>query len=280
MSRRKGTARIIKDVSDELLGTALDISLFLICFGTGWVVSSMASRKRADLRPLKEMLEIYPELRIKVRDALHMAKRDGYVSEDYQELTESGKDRLEDILPRYKRNPVWSGSLWLITYDIAEKHKKDRELLRKFLIDHGYGRLQDSIYMAPFDPTNQVKQGIAEMTIEGEVLISKMGKDGHIGNMNIKELIGKIYKLDLIGSNYQIFVSKIENSVVSVKNAPFLFLEYLSVLKQDPQLPPQLLPKDWRGDKAYKLVKNKLLPLLANNETSREVLSELQISSK
>lgn len=262
-----------------MFGAALDISLFLICFGTGWVVSSMASRKRADLRPLKEMLKIYPELRIKVRDALHMAKRDGYISEDYQELTESGKDRLKDILPRYKRNPVWSGSLWLITYDIAEKHKKDRELLRKFLIDQGYGRLQDSIYMAPFDPTNEVKRGVEELSIEGEVLISRMGKDGHIGDMDIKELIGKIYKLDLVQSNYQIFISKVENNEISAENAPFLFLEYLSILKQDPQLPPQLLPSDWGGNKAYKLVKSELLPLLAKNKTSIETLSVLQISS-
>lgn len=279
MSRKKETARIIKDVSYELLGTALDISLFLICFGTGWIVSGMASRKRADLRPLKEMLKKYPELRIKVRNALHMAKRDGYISEDYQELTESGKSRLNDILPKYKRSPVWSGSLWLITYDIAERHKKDRERLRNFLIDQGYGRLQDSIYVAPFNPTNQVRRYIKELNIEGETLISKMGKGGHIGNMNIKELIGKVYKLDLMRSNYQIFVSKIENNKISAGNAPFLFLEYLSILKQDPQLPPQLLPSDWGGDRAYKLVKSKLLPLLAKNKTSKETLSALQISS-
>lgn len=280
MGRKRETKQLVKDISQGVFGAAVDLSLFLVCFSAGWIVSSMSSGKKANLGPLLEMLKLYPKLRIKVRQALHIAKRNKLISHNYQTLTPAGQDRLLDALPKFKRHPVWSGSLWLITYDIAENHKQDRDSLRNFLIDQGFGRLQDSIYLSPFDPTDQVRKGVRQLSIQGEVLISRMGKDGHLGDMDLNELIAHVYDLDSIQTRYQFFITKLTNHPVNPQNAPFLFLEYLSILKQDPQLPPQLLPPDWGGDKAYKLVKNKLLPLLANNQMFKKILSKLQIASK
>ena len=267
--------RLVKEISLGVCGTLVDITLFLVCFGAGYMLSGMSSYKgRVNLKPIKMMLEAYPNLRLRLRNALHLARRDGLIDEEY--LTQEGVRRIKKILPNFKRNPLWSGSLWLVTYDISEKRKRDRELLRNFLIGHGYGKLQDSIYVAPFDPTNSVKQEVEKRGIKGEVLISKMGIDGHIGEMSINELIAKVYNLKSINTRYWVYMQKTSHGF-SAQEAPILFLEYLSILKIDPQLPEELLPSDWSGKGAFELTKRKLLPyLIQDNAAASQVLENFE----
>lgn len=268
---KKDVNKIIKEVSLGVCGTLVDITLFLTCFGVGFFLSNVsASGGRSPLGPLKAMLAIYPDLRIRLRNALHLAIRDGLIAGD--ELTDKGINKLKTILPTLKRQPKWSGSLWLVTYDIAEKRKKDRELIRKFLILQGYGKLQDSVYLAPFDPTDDVKTEVKIRSIKGEILISKMGTDGHIGEMTVPELISKVYNLNSVKTQYETFIYHL-STVTNPAESPLLFLEYLAALKNDPQLPKELLPVDWPGDKAYSLIRTKVLPhLVKDNQVADRML--------
>lgn len=265
--------RIVKEISLGVCGTLVDITLFLVCFGAGYMLSGMSSYKgRTNLKPIKVLLKAYPGLRSRLRNALHLAKRDGLI--DNQEyITKDGIRRIKEILPRFKRHPIWSGSLWLVTYDISEKRKNDRERLRSFLIGQGYGKLQDSIYVAPFDPTEIVKQEVAKRGIKGEILISKLGKDGHIGEMSIKELLAKIYNLEPVNTRYSNFIQKTSHGLTP-QEIPVLFLEYLSILKIDPQLPVALLPENWFGQSALELTNRELLPYLVRDNSSAEQVLE------
>lgn len=274
MNREKSirdTHRLVKEISLGICGSLVDITLFLICFTGGYILSSMSTSKgRINLEPLKIILKAYPELRLKLRNALRLAKRDGLINKN-GELTIEGIEKLEEILPSFKRQPKWTGSLWLITYDVAEKRKKDREALRLFLKNQGYGKLQDSVYIAPFDPTKLVRNEIEKMKFKCEVIVSKMGIDGHIGEMSVMELIDKVYDLDPISDDYLTYIQKVSKDFPSSK-APFLFLEYLSILKSDPQLPEELLPTDWPGKKAFELAKRKLLPCLQNDKKIEDLV--------
>ncbi len=177
MNREKSirnTHRLVKEISLGICGNLVDITLFLVCFAGGYILSSMSTSKgRVNLEPLKLLLKAYPELRLKLRNSLRLARRDGLVDVN-DELTSTGINKLNEILPRLKRQPKWSGSLWLITYDVAEKRKKDREGLRRFLKSQGYGKLQDSAYVAPFDPTMLVMNEIEKRQFKSEVILSKM----------------------------------------------------------------------------------------------------------
>lgn len=274
MNREKSirdTHRLVKEISLGICGSLVDITLFLACFAGGYILSSMSTSKgRVNLKPLKILLKAYPELRLKLRNALHLAKRDGLINKN-GELTIEGFEKLEEILPSFKRQPKWSGSLWLITYDVAEKRKKDREALRYFLKSQGYGKLQDSVYVAPFDPTKLVKSEIEKKQFKGEVMVSRMGVDGHIGEMSVKELISKVYDLESISEDYSSYIQSVSGYFLPEK-APFLFLEYLSVLKSDPQLPQELLPVDWPGNKAFELTKKKLLPYLQQDKKVEDLI--------
>lgn len=272
---KKDVNKIIKEVSLGVCGTLVDITLFFVCFGAGYMLSGMSSYKgRVNLKPINVMLKAYPTLRSRLRNALHLAKRDGLIGDE--DVTREGMKRIKEMLPRFKRHPVWSGSLWLVTYDISEKRKRDRESLRDFLIGQGYGKLQDSIYVAPFDPTDVVKQGVNKRGIKGEVLISKMGTGGHIGEMSIPELLANVYDLKSVHVRYRNFIQKTTHGF-SPQEAPLLFLEYLSALKVDPQLPEELLPADWSGKEAFELTKKKLLPhLIRDNHSASQVLENFE----
>jgi|GEM_PF-501518 len=274
MNREKSirdTHRLVKEISLGICGNLVDITLFLVCFAGGYILSSLSTSKgRVNLKLLKVMLKAYPELRLKLRNALHLAKRDGLINK-HGELTVEGFEKLEEILPSFKRQPKWSGSLWLITYDVAEKRKKDREALRRFLKSQGYGKLQDSVYVAPFDPTRLVRGEIEKRQFKGEVIISKMGIDGHIGEMSVKELIARVYDLESISGDYLTYIQNISDDF-SPEKAPFLFLEYLSILKSDPQLPVELLPADWLGKQAFELTKQKLIPSLQKDNRLRDLV--------
>lgn len=255
------THRLVKEISLGICGNLVDITLFLACFAGGYILSSLSTSKgRVNLGPLKMMLKVYPELRLKLRNTLRLAKRDGLIDNN-GDLTIDGVEKLEDILPVFKRQSKWTGSLWLITYDVAEKRKKDRDSFRRFLTCQGYGKLQDSVYVAPFDPTKLVKTEIEKKQFKGEVIVSKMGIDGHIGEMTVFELIAKVYDLESISDKYIDYVERFSVEILP-KDAPFLFLEYLAALKSDPQLPTELLPLDWPGKKAFELTKQKLIPSL------------------
>lgn len=267
MNRGKSVSdahRLVKEISLGICGNLVDITLFLACFAGGYILSSLSTSKgRVNLGPLKMMLKAYPELRLKLRNTLRLAKRDGFI-DDNGDLTIDGVEKLEDILPVFKRQPKWTGSLWLITYDVAEKRKKDRDSFRRFLTSQGYGKLQDSVYVAPFDPTKLVKAEIEKKQFKGEVIVSKMGIGGNIGNMTVPELIAKVYDLESVSDKYIDYIEKFSVEILP-KDAPFLFFEYLSALKSDPQLPVELLPSDWPGKKAFELTKQKLIPSLQKN---------------
>lgn len=271
---------IIKDIGLGLCGTLVDISLFFVCFGLGYALSGMSSYKgRVNLKPLEMMLDTYPSWRSRLRNALHLAKRDGYISEvavkqenkstnaSEPQLSKKGIDRLYSLLPRIKRHPVWSGSIWLVTYDIAEDRKKDREILRKFLVDQGYGKLQDSVYVSAFDPTELVKTAVNNLSIQGEVIISRMGESGHIGNMTLSELIASLYPIQSVESSYQQYINTFDKDILPAQ-ASFILLNYLSILKIDPQLPKEMLPDDWPGEKAYELTQAYVVPLLIQHQPS------------
>ncbi|MEK7111675.1 MAG: CRISPR-associated endonuclease Cas2 [Patescibacteria group bacterium] len=274
MNRKKSirdTHRLVKEISLGICGNLIDITLFLACFTGGYILSSLGTSKgRVNLGPLKALLKAYPELRLKLRNALHLAKRDGFI-DDNGELTIEGVEKLEEILPIFKRQPKWTGSLWLITYDVAEKRKKDRDALRRFLRGQGYGKLQESVYVAPFDPTKLVKTEIEKKQFKGEVIVSKMGIDGHIGEMTVLELIAKVYDLESISDKYIDYVDKFSVEI-QPKDAPFLFLEYLAALRSDPQLPMELLPSDWPGRKAFELTKQKLIPFLQKDNRFGDIV--------
>ncbi len=135
----------------------------------------------------------------------------------------------------------------IVTYDIPEAYKHDRELLRGYLRTIRCGRLQDSVWVTPYNPIDLVRSFVELHNIRGTIIVSDMGRDGSIGEENLKGLVVRVYRLELLNERYNVWLD--------TKGS---LLGFLAILKDDPQLPFALLPGWWKGDTAYKLVKEKL----------------------
>lgn len=189
-----------------------------------------------------------------LKQAFYQLKAHGYMkSKKYLDditlaITKEGMARLNEMLPKYKSKRSWDKSLYLVTYDVPEVQKVHRELLRKFINKLGATILQKSVWIIPYNPQETLRAFLEEHNLSGVVIISKLGKDAAIGEEGFKSLIRRLYKLDRLNERYAEYLRMFGSQ--KIKNL-FGATKYLSILRDDPQLPFQLLPDDWLGDKAY-----------------------------
>jgi len=194
-----------------------------------------------------------------IKQALYHLKKKGLVktfgwgNKAAREITKQGKKRLEAIVPFYDEKRKWDGKLYLVTYDVPERQRGDRELLRRYLKKIGCGMFQYSVWLTPYNPTGVLRNFVEERGLSGAAVVSCVGKDGDIGQEDIKDLVVRIFQLEELNDRYAEYLEEFGGGgEFSESQAVFGFL---SILGDDPQLPFELLPDNWVGDRAYKLFK-------------------------
>lgn len=197
-----------------------------------------------------------------IKNALITAKRNKWIKTTRRgampEITEEGKRRLSKVLPQYDVKRTWDGRIHLVTYDIPEVKKRQREILREQLRSIGCGKLQDSVWMTPYNPIDILRSFIAERRLGGTIIISDLGHDASIGEEDLQSLVVRVYKLEELNERYIQWLEEVDrHGSIGAQ----LVVGYLVILKDDPQLPFDLLPDWWEGDKAYKKVKEKVSSL-------------------
>jgi len=198
-----------------------------------------------------------------IKNAIQTARKRGWVRvvkrNALPEITKEGERRLASKLPQYDEKRVWDGRMHIVTYDIPEAHKHDRELLRGYLRTIRCGRLQDSVWVTPYNPIDLVRSFAQSHDLHGTIIVSDMGKDGSIGEENLKGLVVRIYGLEKLNDRYEEWITRVKK-MESVGATSLL--GFLAILKDDSQLPFALLPEWWKGDTAYKLVKENLVKVV------------------
>ena len=171
-------------------------------------------------------------------------------------LTKNGRQYLKTKMPFYKQYRPWHGRLYLITYDISEKQRAVRDNLRQFLKDQGAKLIQQSVWISAYDLTNKITRNKL-VGDNGVVLVSSLKQGVGVGREKIDRLIQKLYRLDKLNDSYNNFIKiVVRQKELSNEGRVMLKMMFLSILKDDPQLPRALLPANWQGDKAYKLYTN------------------------
>lgn len=165
-------------------------------------------------------------------------------------ITTLGKERLKEFLPSYKTIRPWDGYVYLISYDIPESSKHIRDLFRLYLRQIGCAKLQASVWITPYTPRDLVNDFAEEHHVEGTILVSKLDKKGMIGDETLGEVIVRIYNLHALQERYEEFLHYARRKQLSFFQKAVL---YQSILQYDPQLPFELLPSWWNGDRAYQL---------------------------
>lgn len=134
-----------------------------------------------------------------------------------------------------------------------EEKRYQRKILREYLKKLGCGILQDSVWLTPYNPKLTLKTFIDENFPSGSIIVSDIGENGSIGDEDLGDLVSRVYHLDRINQKYEQFIYEHKNKNTFDVSSKFWFL---SILREDPQLPFEILPYNWLGDKAYQLIKN------------------------
>ena len=167
-------------------------------------------------------------------------------------ITQAGLKRLKSVIPQYEKERPWDGNLYLISYDIAEIHHRYRDEFREYLRLIGCAILQESLWVTPYNPRTLIEKFSSEHELKGTILVSKLGKDGAIGEEDLQTLLDRVYHLTDLNKRYDEFIEEVNKKR---KSSFQLSVMYASILQDDPQLPFDLLPKAWLGDSAYSVYK-------------------------
>ena len=82
-----------------------------------------------------------------------------YLSGDRIKLTKKGKELAKKILIEdieIKHGENWNGIWQLVSYDIPEKRKKERDFFRKVIRDLGFKQIQDSLWVLPWECKEEI----------------------------------------------------------------------------------------------------------------------------
>lgn len=181
-------------------------------------------------------------------------------SEVYFRLTNLGEEKIVRDFPilALQNNP-WDRRWRIVVFDIPEKTRKTRDYLRAKLYELGFGMLQESVWITPFDIVADLREYFKTLHLEENVFVFMAGR-AFVGDD--RRLAQKIWRLDKINQEYKNILdlwrekgrmlerNKRKRLIKSLKS------QYLEILINDPLLPRELLPTDWLGSKVRKLIKS------------------------
>jgi phenylacetic acid degradation operon negative regulatory protein len=201
-----------------------------------------------------------------VRSAISRMSRKGLIKvrhvgrRSYYSLTNKGRTLLTEGATRiFKRKTnKWDGSWNIVTYSIPEKTRETRDIFRRELGWLGYGALSDATWLSPYDMTREVSELAERLGIEDCVQIFSAKQ---VGSGKPKEIMNWCWDLYKIHEKYSDFVDKYQRKLKThqkrlqageVIDPGECFVERFHLIHEyrrlpfyDPDLPLELLPRNW-----------------------------------
>ena len=103
----------------------------------------------------------------------------------YARITERGKNilQLETQKVAHMKKKKWDRRWRVVIFDIPEKRRSVRVSLRRFMEEYGFVRLQNSVWIYPYDCEDLVALAKANLRIGADVLymiVEKLEHDKHL----------------------------------------------------------------------------------------------------
>ena len=255
---RRVNSKQLREITDGLFSYLTDFVLFWFLF----LPAASFGKRRSSQDIYKMFSEAEQSLEAinyrSFKNAYRKLKEKGLINSIKQWrnkaiATGKGLRRLKSLLPFYDEERFWDKNLYIVQYDIAEKQSRIRDQFRDWFIKRLGGiRLQESSYLLFYNPQELVKRFLKDkQDFEGVILISKMTKDGFLGEEKIEDFIWWQAGLAELNVEYREFLE--EYSKKEKISLSKMFQDYFNLLKKDPQVPFELLPDEYLGDEAYLL---------------------------
>lgn len=235
-------SKLVLKITDGVLSALIDLVLLNIYFLTeSALIGSPGKVGQLEGRIYKDLEKFNAQT---IKRAIAKAGSRGFIKQDFT-LTKEGRKRLESLFPQHYGFRKWNGKWYLVIYDIPEEKKRERRILRDLLNKLGFGQLQKSVYVSPFNFLGEVKKIIRDYHLSDYVVLAITDK---LGTKEARVLANRVWKLNKINQEYRDLLEALKKS-----NKKDLYFRYLDILGRDPQLPKELLPEDWNGVEAHRL---------------------------
>ena len=181
-------------------------------------------------------------------------------------LTNQGRDLLLHGQRRIFEPTLkdWDGQWQMLIYSLPEKMRATRHTLRTQLSWLGFGSLAHGIWVSPHNRRDELESLTSELEISSHVEIFS---SAHIGPSTPQSIVEQCWDLPSVSSQYEEFINQFQAEYQGCKNngarslSPeeafvrrfWITHSFQSFPLKDPNLPVELLPKDWIGNKAREL---------------------------
>jgi len=255
----------------------------ILFFLTG-TIDYLKGREEAIFRPYSSIYGYFPDRsKSSIRRTIKNLLKSGNIVKIVEDgipkfkITSLGKIKLTSEIPALSFGRVkWDGFWRMLIFDIPEKEKKLRDILRGRLKEFGFGKWQKSVYISPFDIGKEVAEFIKSHGLEEYAFILESKKILAGGQ---RELARVVWDLDNLQARYlellglcgelNTLLKRREVEKTKVKDLWQKLRDLHSdILVEDPGLPKGLLPPDWLREEAERLF-NKISQTISQ-ETERD----------
>ncbi|MEP6509436.1 MAG: PaaX family transcriptional regulator C-terminal domain-containing protein [Gemmatimonadales bacterium] len=162
----------------------------------------------------------------------------------------------------------WNGRWTIVHFQFTSKQRVARDRLRSLLQVEGFAPIGDGLYLHPRHPSAGLVAAVKSMKAEKQLTLFT---GAEVARKDIRVFAAATWDLDAVSQRYTEFHSRFAPLERKAKtlSAPHAFaarfavvFDYLSAAWADPELPSELLPPSWPGDKARKLAQSLYRQLL------------------
>jgi phenylacetic acid degradation operon negative regulatory protein len=225
---------------------------------------------------LIEVLDVLNVTERATRSTLSRMKSKGWLwagregRRSFYALTQKGKAVLEEGSQRLfgPRASQWDGRWHVVAYALPQTLRKRRHQLRTRLSWLGYGMLEPGLMVAAYPRKEEVITLVDDLEIQPHVHFFTNSKSELTESESI---VAKCWDLDELNTRYAGFIQRWQKSYDSLRHKLaqdghlpcdesfvhrfWATYEYSGFPRQDPYLPPELLPDDWLGLEAADLLR-------------------------
>ena len=203
--------------------------------------------------------------RLKKRKWLIAERRDGRSGYRLTEVAKNSFTSGDEVI-WHAREPAHLADGWCIaSFSIPEKDRARRHLLRSRLASLGFGNVGAGVWVAPARMHPEAKRVINALDLSE---FTNLFVGQHQGGQDLIEMVKASWDLDDIDARYRTFVAAHADDVKRLDSTPVTdipqreaFMRYMRTLDdwrmlpmRDPGLPRELLPENWAGDAAARVL--------------------------
>lgn len=175
---------------------------------------------------------------------------------DPYKLTEKGFSELCLQFPFFRfLKETWDGKWRIISYEIPEKKRELRDRLRREMQGWGLGPWHRSFWITPHPILSTLKSLTSQK--EEEQYIQAFDADHTFGDREV--LIEKVWVKSGLDKKYRELFKKWHDVLSGKEEKPEKLKkvvdEYVTILKEDPGLPKELLGEQWIGFEGFNIFK-------------------------